>query len=260
MMFSRIWQVCLVVFVIAILMPNPAFAGSANDPEIRSRQDTSALLRGEVIPHLEITKGWIDSDDGRFTFTMEVASLPPVEEIPKDSVYVFHYTVPDVGRLYFRANWSADQSQFELFGGVYTGCEPQFCPPFDEQGNRNYLYLPGNSSQRQHIDGEVIPGAPGRIVWSYPMSAYADGDEKLEWLEMKGLFAATYTFTDNRSIRYADVTMGTKDFVYSKSLAWHEQLLARIPGPSPAIVILGGLMVAAALKRKRTESEPGDPQ
>lgn len=255
LIFPRLLQVCLILFVIAILMPSPVLAGTANDPEIRSRQDTSALLRGEVIPHLEITKGWIYSKEDRFNFVMEVASLPPVEDIPKDSVYVFHYSIPDVGRLYFRANWSADQSEFELFGGVYAGCEPQFCPPFDEQGNRNYLYLPGNSSQKQHIEGKVIPGAPGRITWSYPMSAYGDGDEKPRWLEMKGLFAATYTFTENRSIRYADVTMGNNDYRYSKELAWHEQLLARIPGPSPAILLLGTFLVAAALKQKRSNEQ-----
>lgn len=273
MMFSRLLQLGLVCLTIAILLPTPVLAGSASNPEIRSHPDTSALLRGQVIPHLEITKGWVHDSDDRFNFVLEVASLPSVDDIPKDAVYVFHYTIPEVGRLYFRANWSADNTQFEFFGGIYHGCQPQFCPPFDEQGNRNYLYLPGNSSQREHIQGEVIPGAPGRIAWSYPMSAYADGDEKLRWLEIKGLFAATYTFTDSRSLRYADITMGHRDFVFADSPAWHEQLLARIPGPSPAIIIAGLLLMAAALKKQRGKggsqgdeppeppaSDPTDPQ
>jgi hypothetical protein len=55
-MLSRTLRLGLLATVLALLLvPAPALAnGSANDPHILSRPDTSAMLRGEVIPHLEM--------------------------------------------------------------------------------------------------------------------------------------------------------------------------------------------------------------
>lgn len=254
---TRLLQLGLIVLTVLLILPSPALGGSANDPEILSRPDTSAQLRGQVIPHLEITKGWIQAQekDGedRFRFVLELASLPPVEDIPKDAVYTFHYTITELGRLYFRANWSADKTEFEMFGGAYAGCRPELCPPYDDQGNRNYYYMPGNESQHEWLDAEVIPGAPGRIAWSFPQTAYAE-KERLNGLEMKGLFAATYTFTDNNALRYADITLSVKDFQHKVSTAWHERLFAQVPGVSP-VVVTAGVLGAVALVGNRLRRE-----
>jgi hypothetical protein len=253
------------MLVVFLMLPAPVLGGTANDPEIISRPNTSAILRGDVIPHLEITKGWIQPqrDDDRFRFVLEVASLPPLEDIPKDSVYVFHYTIPEIGRLYWRANWSADQSRMEFLGGMYAGCVPTVCGPgntYDNQGNRNYMYMPGSAEQRERVQGEIIPGAPGRIAWSYPMSGYGP-EERLNGLEMKGLFGATYTFTESGALRYADIAMSVRDYTYSVSTPWHERLLAQIPGPSPVIIVgaLVGLLAAAGRTRGKNDEDQEPP-
>lgn len=257
-MFSKWLQLGLALFVVLLLLPAPVLGGSANDPEIVGHRDSTAQLRGSVIPHLEITKGWIqdverDDEPDRFQFVLELASLPPLEDLPKDSVYTFHYTLSDIGRFYMRANWSADRTEFEFFGGMYTGCEPGVCPPFDDHGNRNYLYMPGNKSQEEFIEGQVIPGAPGRVTWSYPQEAYAP-KERLNGLEMKGLFAATYT-KENKALRYADTALSVSDFTHSVSTPWHQKLLAQIPGPSPVLVALGVFALIGVVARRRTGSD-----
>ncbi len=254
-MFSRWFQLGLALFVVFLVLPMPVLGGSASDPEIVGHRDSTAQLRGSVIPHLEITKGWIqpeEREDGpdRFKFVLELASLPPLEDLPKDSVYTFHYTLTDIGRFYMRANWTQDHSEFQFFGGMYTGCEPGVCPPFDDQGNRNYLYMPGDNSQQEFIEGQVLAGAPGRITWSFPQEAYAP-EERLNGLEMKGLFAATYTTSENRSLRYADTALSVADFEHKIDTPWHQKLFAQIPGPSPLLVAVAVFALLGVVMRRR---------
>lgn len=241
--------VLMAAVLLLFLAPAPSVLASPNDPHIVSRADTSQMLRGEVIPHLEITKGWVQPKEDRFDFVLELARLPAESSIPRDSVYVFHYTF-DEGRLYWRAHWNETRGGLDFFGGMYVGCQPPWCPidrSFDDQGNRNYFYMAGNASQSERVHGQVIAGAPGRIVWSYPMAGYGD---RLDGLEFKGLFAATYTVTEERALRYADLAVGTKDFLHHVKVPWHAKLRAMIPGPSPVLVGLAVLGLLAVASRR----------
>lgn len=221
----------------------PVQAGTPSNPEIIDQATDSDLLAGERIGHLEITKAWVEPKGERFHFTIEIANL---QEVPQDSVYVFHYTYKSY-RLYFRANYTADGSEFQYSGGMYEGVkDPSIA--FDPQGNRNYFYMPGGPDQSDRIKGDVKEGAPGRITWSYPMSAY---DEDRANLAFKGMFVTTYKKIDGR-LQFIDTGLSQRDYEHQIYTPWYTKFL---PGPSPAMILAALGVVGIAVQGARRKSE-----
>ena len=219
-------------FLVVLLLMGPAHAGTASRPEITDPADDSQIFTGTLIPHLDITKAWIQPIGSRFHFIIEVATL---SEVPKDAVYTFHWTHLSL-RYFWRANWTADNSTFEYIGGLYQG------GPNDEFGNTLYIYLQGGPSLQERLQGKITPGAPGRIEWSYPLDSVI---EDRRGLTFKGLSAHTYMERggEDEPLRVIDVAITESDYVHRfHSSSWWERL---IPGPSPALMVT--LLVAVAL-------------
>ncbi len=228
-----------------LLIASPVLAGTASNPELVDDATDSQIFAGTVVPQLEVTKAWIQPRGDRFHFIMEVAAL---DEVPRDAVYVFHYSFGGL-RLFYRAQWAEDGSEVEFFGGTYQGYQGTYA--FDPQGNRQYLYIRGSDNQTERLDGSIKPGAPGRIEWSYPMDSF--GDDR-RGLTFKGLFVTTYQkrpSADDASrdgLQYIDTAITEEDYVHRLYSPWWSKF---VPGPSPLLVLatVGALAAIGARRR-----------
>lgn len=225
--------------LLVLLVAMPVQAGSEDRPEILDSPTDTQVTAGTTVPHLDITKGWVQVKEGLVEFTAEVSGAP---ELPKDTVVVFHYTWGGL-RLYWMANWSASGEELEFFGGAYQGT-----PASDRFGNTQYLYLRG--PRGDNVTGEFHSGAPAKLVWKYPLANFGDQEEQ-DSLSFTGMFISTYVreSTDDGGQRLTmfDFAEGD-DFRHVRFAPWYERLMQRfLPGPSVPVVVLALLGVAAVV-------------
>lgn len=241
-------QIWVGLFLGMLLLSGSVSAGTPNSPEITDDSEDSQIWEGEIVPHLEITKAWIQPKGDRFQFVIEVAGMPAMEDIPGDAVYVWHYSW-DSMRLFWRADWDKERTEWRFYGGSYQGCKPPVCSSHDLEGHRQYAYMAGNAtSQAERVQGFVEAGNPGRIGWTYPLDSYG---EDRRGLEFKGLFVTTYKQVtgenESRSLRYVDIAEAPSDvdYVHKISSPWWAQFT---PGPSPFILVAAAAVGVGSLR------------